>query len=64
METTIAADFKKQATYLLPIDVIRAVKHAAAERDIYPANVVEEAVREFLARRTARKRVAVTSCAG
>lgn len=46
---------KKQALVIMDQDVIKAVKMAALEDDMPMSHAVEEAVREWLARRKARK---------
>lgn len=46
---------KRQVLVIMSEDVIKAVKLAAVEDDVKMSHAVEEAVREWLARRKARK---------
>jgi hypothetical protein len=53
---------KKQAAYMLPIDLIRAIKARAAAEDCYPAEVVRQAMADHLDRnRKAEGRKATTA---
>lgn len=60
METKKA---KKGVNWKLAPELIRAVKRHAADHDIYPSNVAERALSEFLDRHAARRKVAATAAA-
>lgn len=52
---------KKNVGYLLPAKLVRAIKREAFECEVYPAKIVEQAVSEYLAKPTRRKRNAATA---
>lgn len=57
-ENTVATSSPemKQAGYMLPAEMVHDIKRVAAEHDVWPARIVERAVREYLAKASNRKR--------
>lgn len=45
MDGTTSTEPRKTVGYLLPVELVRAVKKEAADRDEYPADVVERVLR-------------------
>lgn len=52
---------KKGVNWKLSLDLIRAVKRHAADRDQYPSEVAERALSEYLGREPRRKRSAAAA---
>lgn len=52
---------KKGVNWKLPLDLIRAVKRHAADKDVYPSDVAVIALSEYLSRQDARKRPAAAA---
>lgn len=52
---------RKQGAYALPASLVREVKIEAANQSVYPNEVVETALREYLARRKSRARETVSA---
>lgn len=51
---------RKNVNWRLSLELIRAIKRHAADRDEFPSRVAERAISEYLARQDGRKRLVAT----